>query len=68
MKQSEADHLVFYQHTSLDRCIYLVVDVDDIVIVDNDHERIIRLKEHLLHHFQTKDLGRLKYFLGIEMA
>ena len=68
MKQSEADHLVFYCHTSSSRCVYLVVYADDIVIIGNDQEKIVQLKEHLFRHFQTKDLGKLKYFLGIEVA
>jgi len=67
MKQSEADHSVFYCHTSLGKCVYLVVYVDDIVITGNDDSKISQLK-HLFSHFQTKDLGRLKYFLGIEVA
>ncbi|RVW44641.1 Retrovirus-related Pol polyprotein from transposon RE1 [Vitis vinifera] len=49
-------------------CIYLVVYVDDIVITDNDQDGIQKLKQHLFTHFQTKDLGKLKYFLGIEIA
>ena len=26
------------------------------------------MKQHLFNHFQTKDTGKLKYFLGIEIA
>ncbi|RVW97202.1 hypothetical protein CK203_030011 [Vitis vinifera] len=29
---------------------------------------IQRLKHHFFNHFQTKDLGKLKYFLGLEIA
>ena len=42
--------------------------VDDIVITGSDHHGIIQIKQHLGHHFQTKDLGKLRYFLGIEVA
>ena len=45
-----------------------MVYVDDIVITGNDTTKIVQLKEHLFSHFQTKDLGSLKYFLGIEVA
>ena len=41
--------------------------MDAIVITGNDHNGIQMLK-HLFSHFQTKDLGKLKYFLGIEIA
>ncbi|RVW35217.1 Retrovirus-related Pol polyprotein from transposon TNT 1-94 [Vitis vinifera] len=62
------DHSVFYHHNSLGQCIYLVVYVDDIVITGSDQDGIQKLKQHLFTHFQTKDLGKLKYFLGIEIA
>ena len=68
MKRSETDHSVFYCHTSSSGCVYLVVYVDDIVITRNDQEKIAQLKEHLFSHFQTKDLGKFEYFLGIEVA
>ncbi|RVW96895.1 Retrovirus-related Pol polyprotein from transposon RE1 [Vitis vinifera] len=68
MLRSEADHSVFYHHNSSSQCIYLVVYVDDIVIKGSDQEGIQRLKQHLFNHFQTKDLGKLKYFLGLEIA
>ncbi|RVX22605.1 Retrovirus-related Pol polyprotein from transposon TNT 1-94 [Vitis vinifera] len=68
MLRSTADHSVFYHHNSLGQCIYLVVYVDDIVITGSDQDDIQKLKQHLFTHFQTKDLGKLKYFLGIEIA
>ena len=68
MLRSTTDHSVFYHHNSSGQCIYLVVDVDNIVITDSDQDGIQKLKQHLCSHFQTKDLGKLKYFLGIEIA
>ena len=62
------DHSVFYHHSSNRKCIYLIVYVDDIVITDTDQDGIQKLKQHLFSYFQTKDLGKLKYFLGIEVA
>lgn len=46
----------------------LVVYVDNIIITDNDQDGITKLNKNLFQHFQTKDLGRLKYILGIEVA
>ena len=68
MFRSTADHFVFYHHNFSGQCIYLVVYVDDIVITGSDENGIQNLKQHLFTHFQTKDLGKLKYFLGIEIA
>ena len=47
---------------------YLVVYVDDIVITCSDQDGIQKLKQHLFTHFQTKDLRKFKYFMGIEIA
>ena len=55
-------------YTSPGKCVYLIVYVDDIVITWNDDAKISQLKQHLFSHFHTKDLGCLKYFLGIEVA
>ena len=68
MTRSIVDHSVFYHHTSSEQCIYLIVYVDDIVITGNNQDGIQRLKQHLFSHFQTKHLGKLKYFLGIEIT
>ena len=68
MTRSTSDHPIFYHHTSSGECIYPIVYVDDIVITGSDQDGIRKLKQHLFNHFQTKDLGKLEYFLGIKIA
>ena len=47
--------------------ILLVVYIDDIIIIGNDMAGISSLKSFLHGQFHTKDLGMLKYFLGVEV-
>ncbi|KAL0375663.1 UNVERIFIED_CONTAM: Retrovirus-related Pol polyprotein from transposon RE2 [Sesamum calycinum] len=48
--------------------VVLAVYVDDILITGSDIDRIEEAKTCLQKHFVTKDLGRPRYFLGIEIA
>lgn len=41
---------------------------DDVIIVGNDLRKIESTKSNLDESFSMKDLGNLKYFLGIEVA
>lgn len=67
LQRCQTDHSVFHLQTGVGRVI-LVVYVDDIVITGDDANEIARLKQFLQKYFQTKDLGKLRYFLGIEVA
>jgi hypothetical protein len=42
--------------------------VDDIILTGNNLEQIKELKKFLGERFKLKDLGNLKYFLGIEVT
>ena len=46
----------------------LLVYVDDILIASNDVKAMAKLKVFLDQKFKLKDLGSLKYFLGLEVA
>ena len=61
-----SDHSVFYKNSS-SGIILLLVYVDDIVITRNDSKGILSLKSFIHNQFHTKDLGMLKYFLGVEV-
>ncbi|XP_073112311.1 uncharacterized protein [Elaeis guineensis] len=66
-KQSNADHTLFFRHNK-GKIAILIVYVDDIVVTGDDSEEIAHLKAQLAQAFEVKDLGYLRYFLGIEVA
>ena len=66
MQKSKSDHYVFYKN-SISSIILLEMYVDDIVITGSDSKSILSHKSFLHSQFHTKDLGILKYFLGIEV-
>uniref|UniRef100_A0A2N9EKJ4 Reverse transcriptase Ty1/copia-type domain-containing protein n=1 Tax=Fagus sylvatica TaxID=28930 RepID=A0A2N9EKJ4_FAGSY len=65
--QSKSDYSLFTRsHGS--SFLALLVYVDDILIASNDMESVTKLKKSLDAEFKLKDLGNLKYFLGLEVA
>jgi len=65
--QSKADYSLFTR-TKGSSFIALLVYVDDIVIASNNVEEVSALTIFLNSVFSLKDLGPLKYFLGLEVA
>ena len=65
--QSYSNYSLF-DYTQKDVSLHVFVYVDDLVIAGNDSKAITKFKEYLSDCFHMKDLGPLKYFLGIEVA
>ena len=66
-RQSNSDHTLFLKKQN-GKVTALIIYVDDMIITGNDNEEIIELQRHLTKEFEMKNLGGLKYFLGIEAA
>jgi hypothetical protein len=64
----QSDHTCFIRRRYDSRCIILLVYVDDIILTGDDTPGIAHVKQSLGKVFDVKDLGALKYFLGIEVA
>jgi hypothetical protein len=63
---SKADSSLFIYHTAA-VTMYLLIYVDDIIIVSSIPTAIDELLQLLSTDFAVKDLGKLHYFLGIEV-
>lgn len=65
--QSKSDYSLFTKGSGAS-FLALLVYVDDIIITGASQSDIERLKVHLHDTFKLKDLGSLRYFLGLEIA
>ncbi|XP_074314529.1 uncharacterized protein LOC141649747 [Silene latifolia] len=66
-KQCALDHSLF-SITKDNIEVHVLVYVDDLVICGNNVPFITKFKDYLSQCFSMKDLGVLKYFLGLEIA
>ncbi|RVW95281.1 Retrovirus-related Pol polyprotein from transposon RE1 [Vitis vinifera] len=66
--QCQADHTLFMKHSKEGEMTLFIVYVDDIIITGDDEEGIENLKKLLTREFEIKDLGQLRYFLGMEVG
>jgi Reverse transcriptase (RNA-dependent DNA polymerase) len=65
--QSNANHTLFYKQDG-GKIAILIIYVDDMIITGDNHKEIMMLETKLSKEFEMKNLGGLKYFLGIEVA
>jgi hypothetical protein len=53
--------------TSNKKVVFLILYVDDILLIGNDVESLSKVKGWLANQFQMKDLGEASYVLGIQL-
>ncbi|KAA0053629.1 Beta-galactosidase [Cucumis melo var. makuwa] len=66
--QGHSDHTLFTKASKTGKIAILIMYVDDIVLTGDDQTEISQLKQRMGDEFEIKDLGNLKYFLGMEVA
>ncbi|RVW14668.1 Retrovirus-related Pol polyprotein from transposon TNT 1-94 [Vitis vinifera] len=57
-----------YKQIGGDKVVFLVLYVDDILLIGNDVESLSKVKNWLASQFQMKDLGEASYIIGIQMT
>ncbi len=64
--RSDADFNVYVAQVE-DVKFFIVVNVDDLILVCNNKYKVLQVKEELSRKFEMKDLGDLHFFLGMEV-
>ena len=65
--QTASDPCIYYQKTDKD-IVYIGVYVDNIILAGRDEKRLQEIKGDFSKKFDIKDLGELKYFLGMKVV
>ncbi len=64
--RSDANFSVYVTQVG-DVKFFIVMYVDDLILVCNNKDKILQVKEELSRKFKMKDLGDLHFFLGMEV-
>ena len=67
-QQSEADACLFSMQLSNGERIYLLIYVDDMILVCRNGDHIEAVEEALRKHLEISSLGEIKQFLGINVS
>ena len=64
-KQAMTNLTLFFKRDG-DDITLIIVYVDDMTVIGSSPKEVEKIWSHLAKEFEMKDLGTLKYFLGIE--
>ena len=67
-KQGQTNQTLFIKRGESGKQSILIVYVDNMIIIGDDELEIENVKKKLQATFKVKDLGALKYFLGMEIS
>jgi hypothetical protein len=67
-KKCSHEHTLFVKKGSKDQILIVSIYVDDLIYTGNDVGLMIEFKESMKEKFAMTDLGKTKYFLGIEVT
>ena len=65
--EQNVDEPCVYKYIKEKKVVFLVLYVDDILLIRNDVETLSNVKKWLAKQFQMKDLGEACYILGIQI-
>ena len=62
------EHTLFVKFADQGKLLIVSLYVDDLIYTGNNHEMMSDFKESMKKKFSMTDLGKMRYFLGIEVS
>jgi hypothetical protein len=62
------EHTLFIKSREGGKILIVCIYVDDLIFTGNDEAMFVAFKNSMMADFDMTDLGKMKYFLGIEVA
>lgn len=61
------EHILFIKAGGGGKILIVCLYVDDLIFTGNDEHMFVEFKNSMMHEFDMTDLGKMRYFLGIEV-
>lgn len=68
ISQGQSDHTMFFKQSQDGLKTILIVYVDDIILTGDNLSKIRRINKFLAIEYEVRDLGQMRYFLGMQIA
>ena len=65
--RSDYEHTLFVKREKEDIILIVSLYVDDLIFTGNDELMFAKFKSSMKHEFDMTDLGKMRYFLGLEV-
>jgi hypothetical protein len=62
------EHTLFVKYADQGKLLIVSLYVDDLICTGNDLTMVHNFKESMMKHFAMTDLGKMRYFLGVEVT
>ena len=66
-EKCDYEHTLFIKTGKEWKLLILSLYVDDLIFIGNDELMVSEFKISIKHEFDMTDLGKMKYFLGLEI-
>ena len=66
-ERCHSEHTLFVKRSKEGKILILSLYVDDPIFTRNDESMFYEFKSSMMHEFDMSDLGKMRYFLGVEV-